>query len=80
MLDLDKSCIILPQSNQGKTACTIPQGAHDMSKLSSLLGHFQCWIGFHNFRVINKTLGFGAAGSVEKVQCRRCGMTMTREA
>ncbi|MEE8530498.1 MAG: hypothetical protein V3S35_07035 [Nitrosomonadaceae bacterium] len=51
-----------------------------MSKISSLLGHFLCWIGFHNFRVINKTLGFGAAGSVEKVRCRRCGMTMTREA
>ncbi len=51
-----------------------------MSKLSSLPGRFLCWLGFHDFRVIDKTFGFGAGGSVEKVQCPRCGMTMTRQA
>lgn len=69
-----------PQSNEGKTACKNPQMAHDMSKLPSLLGRFLCWLGFHDFRVISKTFGFGAGGGVEKVQCRRCGMTLTREA
>jgi len=49
-----------------------------MSKLSSLLGRLQCWLGFHDYRVIDKTFGFGAGGGVEKVECRRCGVTMTR--
>ncbi len=51
-----------------------------MSKLPPFLGRLLCWLGFHDFRIINKTFGFGAAGGVEKVQCRRCGVIMTREA
>ncbi|GMR20616.1 MAG: hypothetical protein BMS9Abin36_1212 [Gammaproteobacteria bacterium] len=49
-----------------------------MSKLPALLGLILCWLGFHDFRVIDKTFGFGAGGGVEKVECRRCGVTMTR--
>jgi len=49
-----------------------------MPKLPSLLGRLLCWLGFHDYRVIDKTFGFGAGGGVEKVECRRCGVTITR--
>ncbi len=51
-----------------------------MSKLLPILGRFLCWLGFHDFRVIDRTFEFGAGGSVEKVECRRCGVIMTRQA
>ncbi len=38
-----------------------------------------CRIGFHNFRIIEVTHGFGDACDVEKVECRRCGVLMVRE-
>ena len=44
-----------------------------------LLGRLLCWLGFHDYRVISVTLGFGTEG-VEKVECRRCGTTRTRKA
>jgi hypothetical protein len=48
--------------------------------ISSFIGCLLCRLGFHNFRVVEVTLGFGNAGSVEKVECRRCGVVMSREA
>ena len=48
-----------------------------MNKLPPLLGQILCWFGFHDFRVISKTFGFGSGG-VEKVECRRCGVVVTR--
>lgn len=50
-----------------------------MSKLPPLLGRLLCWLGFHDFLVIDRTFGFGAGGEVEKVECRRCGVTLTRQ-
>lgn len=38
-----------------------------------------CWLGFHNFRVVDRAFEFGAGGAIEKVECRRCGVTMTRQ-
>lgn len=51
-----------------------------MPKLPLLLGCLLCWLGFHDFHVIDKTFDFGAGGGIEKVECRRCGVTMTRQA
>jgi hypothetical protein len=48
-----------------------------MDKLPSLLGRLLCRLGFHDFRVISKTFEFGTSG-VEKNECRRCGIYMTR--
>jgi hypothetical protein len=48
--------------------------------VSSFVGRLLCGLGFHSFRVIDATLGFGAGGSVEKVECRRCGVIVSREA
>jgi len=37
-----------------------------------------CFLGFHDFRVVEVTMGFGASGAVEKVECRRCGRLTVR--
>ncbi len=37
-----------------------------------------CFLGFHDFRVVEATMSFGASGAVEKVECRRCGRRTTR--
>jgi len=46
--------------------------------LISLIGRLLCRIGIHDFLVIDVTLGFGNAGGVEKVECRRCGAIISR--
>ena len=51
-----------------------------MSEITSLLGRVLCWLGIHDFRVTDTSFGFGAGGNVEKVECRRCGVTETRQA
>jgi hypothetical protein len=51
-----------------------------MSKLPSLLGRFLCRLGFHDYRVLEIMFQFGSGGSIEKVECRRCGVTVTRQA
>ncbi len=38
-----------------------------------------CRFGFHSFRIIDVTMGFGGAGGVERVECRRCCVIMTRK-
>lgn len=42
------------------------------------LGRLLCWLGVHDFRLVECTLAFGAGGRVEKVECRRCGHTTAR--
>lgn len=46
----------------------------------SIFGRLLCRLGFHDFEIIETTLGFGYAGNVEKVKCRRCKLIFTREA
>ncbi len=46
--------------------------------LSGLVGRILCFLGFHDFRIIDATLGFGGAGGTETVECRRCGEVVTR--
>ncbi len=45
-----------------------------MVKLPILLGRLLCWLGFHDYRVVNVTFDFGA-DAVEHDECRRCGTT-----
>jgi len=49
-------------------------------QLPPFLGRLLCLIGLHDFRVTDVTFGFGSGGSVEKVECRRCGAVTTRSA
>jgi len=49
-----------------------------INRLFSFIDRLLCELGAHDFRVIGGTMGFGAAGDVEKVECRRCGLIKTR--
>ncbi len=46
--------------------------------MEELLGRILCWIGFHDFHVIDASFSFGEGGEVETVECRRCGFQRTR--
>lgn len=48
-----------------------------MADMLRILGQFLCWLGFHDYRVVNVTYEFGA-DPVERDECRRCGATRTR--
>ena len=48
--------------------------------VSSFIGRLLCRLGLHNVQVIDVTLGFGGGGGVKKVECRRCGIVMSRKA
>jgi hypothetical protein len=50
-----------------------------MSTLRSVFGNLLCWLGFHDFRVLEKTFQFGAGSGIEKVECSRCGVIVTRQ-
>ncbi len=54
--------------------------SHTTPKLPSLLIRLLCRLGYHDFRIIRKTCGFGTAGGIETVECLRCGVTTTRQA
>ncbi len=47
--------------------------------LHKILGQLLCLVGFHDYHVISGTFGFGGAGNVEKIECRRCGYVTTRQ-
>jgi hypothetical protein len=51
-----------------------------MSMFLALFNRLLCWLGYHDFRVIDKTFGFAGGGGIEKVECRRCGVTVSRQA
>jgi len=46
--------------------------------MARILGRLLCMIGLHAFEVQEATIGFGSAGGVAKVRCRRCGLITTR--
>jgi len=51
-----------------------------MSKLPSLLGRLLCRLGFHDYRVLEIMFKFRFGGSIKMVECRRCGVTVNRQA
>ena len=42
--------------------------------LQKVLLRLLCRLGIHDFKTIDITFGFGAGGSVETVECQRCGL------
>ena len=50
----------------------------DMEWARGWLGRVLCALGVHDLEVIEVQIGFGPSGTVEKVQCRRCGYRGTR--
>jgi hypothetical protein len=55
----------------------MPEKENDTRKLPPWLGRLLCWLGFHDYRVVDVTFEFGS-DPVEKDQCRRCGAIRTR--
>ncbi len=49
-----------------------------MPNLLNVLGRLLCWLGLHDYRVVDRTFEFGLGGDTEKLQCRRCGRTIIR--
>ena len=45
-----------------------------------LLGRLLCWLGVHDFHVVSKSFEFRTDEGVEKVECSRCGLRVTRKA
>lgn len=50
-----------------------------MKILSIYLGKFLCWLGVHDFRVIDRSFQFGTGDGIEKVECKRCGIVVNRQ-
>ena len=50
----------------------------EVLKSARVLIRLPCLLGFHSFRLVEKVVSFGSGGNVEKVQCKRCGLTVTR--
>ncbi len=46
--------------------------------MMKLFHRLLCFLGFHDFRVVEVIMGFGPSGAVEKVECRRCGRFIAR--
>lgn len=44
-----------------------------------ILGRILCLLGLHDYRLVERSVSFGSEGGVEKVQCKRCGLTITRQ-
>lgn len=47
--------------------------------MSRILGRILCLLGLHDYRLVERNVSFGSEGAVEKVQCKRCGLTITRQ-
>jgi hypothetical protein len=43
------------------------------------LDRIKCWLGIHDFKVLEITFGFGEGGDVEKVECNRCSLIIERK-
>ena len=46
--------------------------------LVGMVGRLLCLLGFHDFKGIDATIGFGLAGGTSTVQCQRCERVITR--
>ena len=59
---------------QGKEARAVANSERTQGIFDRIL----CWLGYHDDRVIDGIYGFGPGGSVQRVECKRCGRLDTR--
>ena len=52
--------------------------AESRVRMPNWIGRLLCRLGFHDDRLIEVIVAFGASGQVRKVECRRCGYATTR--
>ena len=70
--------IYSPPSPSKSSQPVLENGDKQMN-IPGIIGRLLCRLGFHDFEVIEAILGFGEAGNVEKVKCRRCRLLFTRQ-
>jgi hypothetical protein len=56
-----------------------PDRDHNRLPPASGFGQLRCRIGWHDYRIVEVTGGFGGGGSVEKRECRRCQFVSVRQ-
>lgn len=49
-----------------------------VKRLRRLVGRLLCFLGVHDYRVLEVRFGFGQGNCIEKVECRRCELVSTR--
>ena len=49
-----------------------------MKRIREWLTRILCALGVHELEVTEVQMGFGPSGTVERVQCRKCGYRGTR--
>jgi hypothetical protein len=49
-----------------------------IESLLEIPGRILCFLGLHDFKMIDASFSFGPGGSVSRVECRRCGYVTTR--
>ncbi|MED5464670.1 MAG: hypothetical protein VX699_08465 [Myxococcota bacterium] len=65
----------LPKGND-KSPEDIPHSFLDAPQAG--LHRVVCWMGIHDFELIEANLSFISGCGVEKVQCRHCGIVMVQ--
>ena len=38
-----------------------------------------CWLGIHQYKIIDITYGFGASDSIQTIECKICGITKVKK-
>jgi len=50
-----------------------------LSLVKQWYGKLLCFLGFHDFQVIEVSFTFGENGNIEKLQCQRCKRVISRQ-
>ena len=56
-----------------------PERDGELGAVRKLLGRLLCAIEIHDNQILDASFGFGSGGTVQKRQCKRCGMKTTRQ-
>ena len=57
---------------------TLGKPPREPPRLPEWLGRWLCRVGAHEYQVIDASFGFAPGETIERVECRRCGVVTTR--
>ena len=46
--------------------------------MPTLIGRVLCFLGLHDYALIDAAFSFGSPGGISKLRCRRCGKIKTK--
>jgi hypothetical protein len=70
---------VLLRAVTAREGCRMNEDRKERGKrLPAAAGRLLCFVGVHDFRVLEVRFGFGQGNRIEKVECRRCGLVSTR--